>query len=32
MAEEIEDPTLKQSFLENVEPCARALAMHEHLS
>jgi eukaryotic-like serine/threonine-protein kinase len=32
MAEEIEDATLKQSFLENVEPCARALAMHRQLS
>jgi hypothetical protein len=32
MAEDIQDSRLKQSFLENVEPCARALAMHEQLS
>jgi ATP/maltotriose-dependent transcriptional regulator MalT len=32
LAADIVDPTLRQSFLQRVEPCARALALHEQLS
>jgi tetratricopeptide (TPR) repeat protein len=32
IAADIEDVELKRSFLENVEPCARALSLHERWS
>ena len=32
LAADIASPELKLSFLNNVEPCARALQLHEQLS
>jgi len=32
LAEDITSPELKLSFLRNLEPCARALQLHEQLS